>query len=66
MNVQSTTTIQRIEPATNSIRIIEWKTYKDNATGRLYTNSIEYSIRLYGKDGTEREYARKSTVDMMV
>jgi len=66
MNVQSTTTIQRIEPATNSVNVIEWKTYKDNSNGRLYTNSIEYTIRLYGRDGMEREHVRKSTVDMMV
>jgi hypothetical protein len=53
-------------PAQNAIQVIEWRTYKDPDTNKVYTESRNYTITLYNNTGVETTYTNKSNIDIMV
>ena len=48
----------------NQLRIVEWTTSIDERNNKVYNDSREYTIRLYSKDGLEREYNKRGNVDV--
>lgn len=48
----------------SQLRIVEWKTTVDERNNKVYNDSREYTIRLYSKDGLEREYNKRGNVDV--
>ena len=67
MILVNTLPVYRTEPARNAIHIVEWKTYKDPISNKVYQTSREYDIMLYTKNGIEKQYTNgKNTVDIMV
>lgn len=64
MILQSIVPIIRLDPADNVVRVIEWRNYKDEVTGKIKQESREYTITLYTRTGEEKEHSNRRTVDV--
>ena len=64
MILQSVVPIYTTEHANNQIRVVEWRTYVDEQSHKVYRESREYVIHLYDKQGNYREYSNKSNIDV--
>lgn len=53
-------------PAQNAIQVIEWRSYKDPDTNKVYTESRQYTITLYSNTGAETTHTNKSNIDIMI
>lgn len=66
MILQSVIPICSTIPAENAVKVVEWRTYRDERNNKVYSESRQYTIHLYTANGLEKEYTNRTTVDVKV